>query len=65
MLGGTGAGKSSITSKYTKGNFNKQYEPTVVEHQYKPNVQIRGGKYSVEVIDTCGESDMFLLERWI
>lgn len=66
MLGGCGVGKTSITQQYIRGSFNRDYEPSITSHEFKPNVTIRERRVSLEIIDTQGmDHNDIMLDQYI
>ena len=66
MLGAAGVGKTTLCQKYVNGVYDKDYIPTSYQQFYKPNISVKNRKYSMEIIDTAGESDFQIMyDQWI
>ncbi|KAF9790352.1 P-loop containing nucleoside triphosphate hydrolase protein [Thelephora terrestris] len=65
VFGAGGVGKSALITRFVKGNFLSNYDPTI-EEVYECTSQIDGTTFSLEILDTAG-ADQFCApqERYI
>ena len=55
IIGDSGVGKSSLTTKATKDYFENYYSPTVGFEFYTFNVRINDKNIRLQIWDTCGQ----------
>ena len=55
VIGDSGVGKSSLTTKATKDYFENYYSPTVGFEFYTFNVRINDKNIRLQIWDTCGQ----------
>ncbi|KAJ5073688.1 gtp-binding protein rheb [Anaeramoeba ignava] len=60
ILGFRGVGKTSITTRFISGFFEKKYQPTI-ENSYKKTIEFFGNEYLVEIVDTPGQDESTIL----
>jgi len=53
VLGSGSVGRSAITLRFIHGRFVEQYDPTI-EDSYRHQVEVDGGNYILEILDTAG-----------
>ena len=57
LLGGTQAGKTAITQRYSTNNFSKQYQPTTGFEFYLKRTTLGGSKdLAFKLLDISGSS---------
>jgi len=65
MVGGGAVGKSCITIQHVKGNFIKEYDPTI-EESYRKQTLVDDQVSMLEIVDTAGQEEFAgLREQWI
>ncbi|XP_057299664.1 ras-related protein Rap1-like isoform X2 [Hydractinia symbiolongicarpus] len=56
VVGSGGVGKSCVTIRFLKNEFNEYYDPTM-EETYKTVMTYRGRQHHVEIVDTAGQEE--------
>lgn len=54
LMGQGGVGKTAMVLRYTTGDFNEQYMPTIGD-MYTKDVEVNGAPRHVEIDDTAGQ----------
>jgi small GTP-binding protein len=54
LMGQGGVGKTAMTLRYTTGDFNEQYLPTIGD-MYTKDVEVNGAPRHVQIDDTAGQ----------
>jgi Ras-related protein Rap-2C len=54
LMGQGGVGKTAMVLRYTTGDFNEQYMPTIGD-MYTKDVEVRGAPRHIEIDDTAGQ----------
>ena len=62
ILGAGGAGKTSLTIQFIKGEFTETYVPTI-EDEFEKNITVDGKCYKIEIVDTAGQEDFIDLRK--
>ena len=62
VLGDGGVGKTCLTLRFTQGNYQEIYDPTIDDFYRKPNFKVDGELCPLEVFDTAGQ-DQFAAMR--
>ncbi|KAM3933641.1 GTPase RhebL1 [Leptodactylus fuscus] len=60
MLGYPSVGKSSLAIQFTKGEFSKQYEPTI-ENTWSKTFTLGDDVFELDVVDTAGQDEYSLV----
>ncbi|KAJ2058812.1 GTP-binding protein [Coemansia sp. S146] len=61
VLGGVGVGKSSVITRFTKGEYNERYFPTV-SGSYSKKITVNDKEYNLSISDTTGQDETSLLD---
>ncbi|KAG0150135.1 hypothetical protein CROQUDRAFT_73452 [Cronartium quercuum f. sp. fusiforme G11] len=56
IIGDGGVGKSSITMKFVKDEFEDSYDPTI-DDSYTVSMDIDGTPWQIEILDTAGQEE--------
>ncbi|XP_053311559.1 GTPase RhebL1 [Spea bombifrons] len=62
MLGYPSVGKSSLAIHFVKGNFPKDYEPTI-ENTWSKTFVLGSDEFELDVVDTAGQDEYSLLPQ--
>ncbi|KAJ2352546.1 GTP-binding protein [Coemansia sp. RSA 2673] len=61
VLGGVAVGKSSLITRFTKGEYDEKYTPTV-SGNYNKKITVDGKEYNLFLSDTTGMDESSLLD---
>lgn len=62
MLGYPSVGKSSLALQFCKGDFQKEYEPTI-ENTWSKTFVLGDDEFELDVVDTAGQDEYSLLPQ--
>ncbi|XP_073419572.1 GTPase RhebL1 [Dendrobates tinctorius] len=60
MLGYPSVGKSSLALQFVKGDFPKDYEPTI-ENTWSKKFRLGNDEFELDVVDTAGQDEYSLI----
>ncbi|XP_069828240.1 GTPase RhebL1 [Dendropsophus ebraccatus] len=62
MLGYPSVGKSSLALQFVKGDFPKEYEPTI-ENTWSKTFVLGNDEFELDVVDTAGQDEYSLIPQ--